>query len=435
MEQFDVPGEWWLPGDPDAFVHGRLRHSEEDGTSLDLAGELSQGGARDGLYPLVHGTAGGADHTLVDCFRTRRDMNWGGSTRYETVRVNQMLRGALFDDPESLGGNAVAMALRHLTEWVTDSGIEEDIVERTGPPRPGEPVFRLATYRTLDHRAAAADGRTVVLSRHLGIDGDGVARRELTQRFTLRVDAPDPTARMPLDHLLDWASDLQDLVSIATGRTADFERVEYFDPDVTRQTPSGRRLEQPVQVIARWTSGSDADPRPVERHRLLFTYDQLGGITGVARWLDAAAAHRGGLGRVMGSRYSTAMFVSDRLMNCCAALEAFDWRTTGVERAHFRTRLTRCAELAGQPFAALVGDTDAWTAAVRDARNDVTHHLEQTVRRSSPTTLYLSQSLYYLFALCMLRASQAPADLIDRVPEHPDFRWLAPRVRELLAAS
>ena len=37
-------------------------------------------------------------------------MNWGGTTRYETVQVNQVLRGALLDDPDDVGGNAVSLA-------------------------------------------------------------------------------------------------------------------------------------------------------------------------------------------------------------------------------------------------------------------------------------------------------------------------------------
>lgn len=216
--------------DPDALLHGRLRFSRDDGGTLDLAGELSSGGGTSGRYPVVLGVACGADYTLVDCFRTRRELNWGGSARYETVAVNQVLRGALLDDPGDLRGNAVSVAMRHLAEWVTDSGIEEQHTGAADPVPSDEPVFRLSTYRTPDQQAEAADGRTVVLSRHLGLEGDGVASRTLTQAFGLRVDAVDPTGRLPLDDLLDWASDLQDLVSVATGRTATLERVAYYDP-------------------------------------------------------------------------------------------------------------------------------------------------------------------------------------------------------------
>ena len=41
MEEFDVPGDWWLPGEPDAVAPGRLRYSQQDGATLDLLEELS----------------------------------------------------------------------------------------------------------------------------------------------------------------------------------------------------------------------------------------------------------------------------------------------------------------------------------------------------------------------------------------------------------
>ena len=133
----------------------------------------------------------------------------------------------------------------------------------------------------------------------------------------------------------------------------------------------------------------------------------------------------------MATRYSTPMFVSDRLINCCAALEAFDRKTTA--KSTFRSRVDRCVNLAGKPFSALVGDTAAWAAAVTRARNEVAHHLEHPVRRASPATLYLSMSLYYLFVLCMLRTTGAPDTVYGRITEHGQYLWLASAFRDTSA--
>jgi hypothetical protein len=66
--------------------------------------------------------------------------------------------------------------------------------------------------------------------------------------------------------------------------------------------------------------------------------------------MDAVAVHRSGLGRVAGTLYSNGMFMSDRLLNCAAAVEALDRLRTGYENSRFKTRLNRCAALAGKPF-------------------------------------------------------------------------------------
>jgi hypothetical protein len=57
---------------------------------------------------------------------------------------------------------------------------------------------------------------------------------------------------------------------------------------------------------------------------MYFTFDDIGGIDGVQRWLEVASAHRTELGRVMATRYGTDMYLEDRIMNVCAALDSLD---------------------------------------------------------------------------------------------------------------
>ena len=65
---------------------------------------------------------------------------------------------------------------------------------------------------------------------------------------------------------------------------------------------------------------------------------------------------------------------TDHLLNCAAALEAYD-RDKHVDDINLVSRLERCAEWAGEPFAALVVDTDAWSKRLKKNRVDVAHHL------------------------------------------------------------
>lgn len=52
------------------------------------------------------------------------------------------------------------------------------------------------------------------------------------------------------------------------------------------------------------------------------------------------------------------MVVDDRLLHRCASLESFDRIRTGYKESKFKTRLTRCIELAGSSFETLVEDPD-----------------------------------------------------------------------------
>src|SRR5580704_10691728 len=97
------------------------------------------------------------------------------------------------------------------------------------------------------------------------------------------------------------------------------------------------------------------------------------------------------------------MLVSDRLLNCTAALEGLDRKVSGHRNSKLKTRLTRCSSLAGQPFRELVGDIASWAEAVRLDRDDVAHNFGRRTRSSSIATYYLWESLYFLYILCVLQ--------------------------------
>lgn len=449
-DHFEVKGDWWLPERPDSRVPGILTFSLEHGAELALLGSLRtlfEGGQRtekdgvvqitmtesalerSGRYPRLHGEVGITAYTLDDCFRTRSSSNLFGGQGSETIHVNRVLRGALFEQNEALEATGVSFAVAHLSDWVMETGIEEQWHwdEDDKPLEEGTPRFRLEAFEKPDRQVVTTDGRTVSLRHSVGIEGDRIDRRSLTQGFHWRVDSAGN--KVPMEDLLDWASDLQDLVSIASCKTAGFDFVRFWHPDVYRQLDEGRTFPEAIDMFARWSAKSEKPTRRLYEHDLLFTIQNLGGIEGVRRWMDVAERNRGALGRVMGSRYARGMFVSDRLLNCAAALEAFDRDSTGHITSSFKTRLNRCASLASVPFTALVGDTASWAEAIRLERDEIAHHFGRRTRTTGSESLYLWQSLYFLFVMCMLRASETPEAAFDHLQQHTEYLRLAPRVQ------
>lgn len=226
--------------------------------------------------------------------------------------------------------------------------------------------------------------------------------------------------------------DLQSLISIASCRTPEYNFVRFWHPDVERRLGDARTVPVAIEMFAQWTARSEKPPRRLHQYDLLFTFEQLGGMEGVGRWMDVAEQHRGGLGRVMGSNYAREMFVSDRLLNCAAGLEAFDRESTGYAASKFKTRLRRCIALAGAPFSSLVRDVGSWAEAVRLERDDVAHHFGRRMASTGSETLYLWRSLYYLFVMCMLRTCGATDDLFAHLQKHAEYRWLLPRIQSAI---
>jgi ApeA N-terminal domain 1 len=451
---FNVRGTWWLPERPSHPVPGVLKYSIEDGISLELFGSLrsplEEGERREedgvvtiditedsmeksGIYPRLHGEANGTPYTLEDCFRT----NWtaglfGHGQSFETINVTIIYRGAIFEQGETIEGTGITFATDYLNYWIMESGIrEEHSWSNTGEPLADYiPKVTLRGFDKPARKITTADKRTVRLEHHVGMSGDRIESRTLHQSFYWRIDTASGMAI--IEDLLDWISDLQDLVSIATNRTSGFDFIQIWHPDVTRKVDKDRTIARPIDVFARWIAKSDIPLASLSRADLLFTFSDLGGMEGVKRWVDAAQKHRDSLGRATSSRYMKGTFVSDRLLGCAAALEAFDRASTGFEQSKFKTRLKRCASAAGHPFTTLVGDVESWAEQIRLERNDVAHHLGRRTRNTGSRTLYLWQSLYYLYVMCFLRSCGAPEVVFEQIQKCREYDWLGPRLRAII---
>jgi hypothetical protein len=452
-DNFEVRGRWWPPERSSQKVPGILKFSVEHGAELELLGsfrsivEFGERSEADGVvsvemtedalqhsarYPRLHGEAQGKVYTLEDCVTTRSTWPVLGEGGSQTINVSRVLRGAIFEQDESIEANAISFGVTYLNYWLTETGIKErwNFGKDNAPLPDDVPEFSLEAFAKPDRKVATADGRTVTLQHTVGIDGDSANRRSLTQNFSLRVDSADD--KVSVDDALDWASDLQDLISISSHESAGFEFVQLWHPDVNRQLSDNRTIAAPIDLFARWNVRTEPPSARSRRPDFLFTFAEFGSMEGIRRWMDAAGEHRSSVGRVAATRYARGMFVSDRLLNCAAALEGLDRTASSYSNSKFKTRLSRCSSLAGQPFSDLVGDIASWTEAVRLDRDDVAHHFGRRTRSSSLRTYYLWETLYFLYVLCLLRLCDSPADVFNRIQDHAAYHRLAQQIRAVL---
>lgn len=451
MEKREIQGEWWLPDVSDTKVAGTLVIDEEGNTELRLIGALTseladaeppEAGvdgstvyhftedsiAAGGVYPRILGSAGATGFTLDDCFRTHRSMNLFGGLPSERIHVHRVFHHVHFEADEQLQFTKIVVRLHALAYWVQKSGFEETVHFHENEDK---------SMKVLDHTLKVSsvesevidgpDGATVTLSHTYGIRGDNVVERRLTQDFTFAVSFQQLT---DLDQLLAQASALQDLVSLGTGRTAAFEEITLRHPEVSQQMGEKKR-QIPIELTAPWTVRLPVPQKEMKIHDVVFSLPDIGGMEGVSKWLDVAKKNQSALGRVMTTRYAEKMYATDHLLNCAAALEAYDRDKYG-DNSHYVDRLKRCVDLAGEHFEELVGDADTWAKALKDNRNTVAHHLS-TIEGASTEQIVLSQSAFWLFAMCLLRDAEAPEVVFTKLTEQPSWGWLRKRLLESLA--
>ncbi|MFF7563816.1 hypothetical protein ACFZB4_28050 [Streptomyces pseudovenezuelae] len=427
--EFEVRGQWWLPDNKGSKVPGTLKNSEMHGAELHLIGALDSRIDGDGIYPRIHGLADGKSFTLEDCFRS-----FLRNGEAEKIRVQQIFRGFCYPDNEEPDCDQVTTRPRYLTQWIGNRGVRSDYIppDEIGDGKNGNPVAILRAILQPKMCATLTSGITVNIHHgvtekpHTGTEQKIVEWREINLTFPRKVSTSDALAHM---------SDAQDLISIATGRTAEYDGVRFFHPDVVLNL-AGSEYRHRIDLYADWMA-RDTSQKPgiIDPHEMLFTFDDLGGVKGLAGWMEAAERHRSTLGRVMASRYRTGLFMEDRIFNRVAAIEAFARSRIGYKNVKLPGALEHCRNLAGSEFADLVGDTEKWSQVIKSNRDDIGHHYGRRPDQGGAQKYVLAESAYWLFILCMLREAKAPQTVFESIKKHSEWTFLAPKVQAAVQAG
>ncbi|MEU8674421.1 HEPN domain-containing protein [Streptomyces sp. NPDC048560] len=442
-------GDWWLPGSESKKVKGILTHSPEDGTTLRIHDSLAPDVSVHGIvlgnqgahHARIFGAAGNHLFSLENCSRTERTSgHLNNSPETAAYNVGSFFRGVHWPNAMEPSAESISGDLRYLTHWVDRSGIRS--THNRFDPDLGYSAAR--PFASLDlvpqpkQSVPLDNGMTLLLYHNVKADAPSPTQSFLSEKYMARFASPSGV--LPTSDLTDQISNLQDLVSIATGRTAEFDSLSF--------RPSGSHalgrpdIRTPIDFFARWLA-LDTSPTPhqLHPHQMHFTFDALGGIAGVRRWLNTADIHRPLLGRVMSSRYNPHLFVEDRFFHRVVALEALGRHlikeTDNPKKdPSLKWALNRCISTAGPHFLNLVGDdTETWAGNIVTLRNDISHHYGKRPDQVGAPQYYLAESLYWLFVLCLLQLSSAPDEVYQQIRRHRQWSWLRPRVAESLRTT
>ena len=204
---------------------------------------------------------------------------------------------------------------------------------------------------------------------------------------------------------------------------------------------------------------------------MFFTFDQIGGINTVAKWITISRQYRVVLGFLLTVMYSTRLYEENRYSNVISAAESYhrmrfpnevkpksEFRSyrrklvkavrigVGPSAANWvgdqllysneprlRIRLSELANHAGSAFTALIGDIEVWASVVTMARNRLTHHDEhQPFERRRGDLLFLADSLYVLVMLCMFKECEVPDDVLINIQGNRRIQFIHEKLEEII---
>jgi hypothetical protein len=457
VEQLDEQGLFWIPEDPDLKLAGRLQFDPLVGIELSAVAEHSSSFNRllnEQERPRIVGAVGSKAVTLIDCLPPTYRYNSAGLVYYHYSPGRMLIGHDFGNDPLEFA--AASVRLSNMAEWVDRTGIELDF---HGTQSGDGPRYRVDFTPLESEEAPFTSGFTSGrLSLRFGWaqDGDGASEVRIRQWPVLRIDYDE---RRSLDDIMVDIGHLQDMLTLCVDQECCVDLVALHRPDLEDHALSGRPLG-PKAIELRYQPVSYVKPaerRNRHRHQMLLTYDSVGGITALARWLDVSARLEPALGSLMTMRQGRPLYAENRFLNVSFAAEAYHrssngglhmpmeefdalykaieaavpvehrgWLSEKLTHANQPTLGKRLKALAGWSKPAtrtLIADKHDWAYVVAQVRNELTHLDADRTQFNGGDLYWLAESVFAVVRICLLLDCGLNPNTVESLSETESMTW------------
>src|SRR6266496_576974 len=272
---------FYRPEEPDKKASGRLVFNKDGGRAElfgDLGGPdlfLSSNGWRQSRRLVAESQK--KRYTLDGCyFKSGRATAIGPAADTLTLNVQTVIEGIGFEAGENLAFTGINVSPRYLERWSPKDWLSETLYTAE-QEKNGNAVLKV---NHVEPEIAQINDLTIKLGNSFSISGDCYEIRSFHNRRFFEIIVDDLT---PFGDLTDIVQDFQDIVSIGTGRIAEFDNALAYYPAAEIESASGKTHRLPLTIYRRWRAVAVADMKAPEPDALYFNYEDLGGVDGVGR--------------------------------------------------------------------------------------------------------------------------------------------------------
>ena len=463
MQSIDSLGLFWLPDNDGDRLSGRLQFDPTNGgINLSLVGAFDNAAADDVGGPAIRifGWLGNNPVTLESCYS--RGSTFGSPGVGESsYHANHMFAGHHVESELQEFQSAEA-TFSYADTWVGHSGIK---VENDYWRDQSEPAsIYTATYTPIAQEEQSFDCGHIQLGYRWEPRGDpirGISMRQWPV-FTLRYDEPHSLEEIMRDVRL-----VQNLMTLCIDAPVHLDKLILKHPDVQMIMLDGSDsgAEQAIEFISSPIPYIAPEARQVRHpYQMLLTFEELGGLPTIARWLDIAPKFQRALNSLMSVKYAEQMYAENRLMNATYGAEAFHRLTQNeryMEPTHFQQlldaylestpdkyhgwlrgrvrndpplvkRLTKLAGQAGPAIRPTIGKKDRWSWTLSRVRNALTHLNADSPEFDGGDLVFLTESAYAVVRICMLLECGVPINVLTQKADSGSVYWYRQRLAQAI---
>ena len=296
---------------------------------------------------------------------------------------------------EPLQFKNVLLHLRYLEEWLDQLRSFPSGYDGRGR----NPPLIVAAFDELERQAVVSGAfGELGLTYGRATSGDRFLETTVKQNFFLDLRLAEAAS---LDRVLSLCGLLQDMVTLGCDSPSALTDLAMEHPQQGSDTSPTKKV--PIKPYVRSIGNYTPGPREGAFHsRKLFTFSDIGGIQGVAKWLATASRYRIAVGALVSNLYAPSPYVESMFFNACTAAEAFRRIQLGRQNLNLARELKVLAQQAGDAFKELVGDVDRWARQVVRTRDNIVVHRGLRGGASAYGVVWLADSLHLLVVLCLL---------------------------------
>ena len=353
---------------------GRLRFNPTDGATLSLIEplrfnstgatqvplmELLEGKPDDGVGIRFLGITGSHVLTLDRCRVSASTLQANRHIVQRRYRITAILMGAHLGTEEPMSFSSVSVQLGTLANWVGRSGLTVDTV----PEEDSESFAGLRlTYEPVSSIETNTDDGSIAVSFPWWCQPDPFGKSTVEHKCALEYRFREP---QPLAKIMQVCSSLRNLVTICVRAPSAILN--------TKLTHSG--VDRPIDLYTKWIGAASTNEVDViDRSKMSFTFDDIGGVEGIRAWLNLAPRYSVVIALLVSHWYVPPLFQEQRYFNAVVAVETLIRIRRNTNDIKLRKALGDLVQEVDSLFGPLVGDLKRWTQEVVRSRDNYVVH-------------------------------------------------------------